>query len=411
MSDTIKSIFDEECKKVRIDASFIRQVRLYQVGFVNKNEDHIAFFGGHLLGVHTVKFMPQDRDRWFSDILKTEPTALESRLLRLDAIDPEHKIIGSDTMNLSCAWLVHAILTSKNLNDKQKQEAAMDVMLILQYKFLTSRLYQHFRYPADKATAEATYAELSGRFLIKQHGTYGAVLKTRAGEIIMKGGIHYDTFISMKVDDDVIDLLNDIQGRIRDMIKNIYDVFLRVHHQGDRIIATSAVIEHDGAEILRDKTKNLTAYGRYINSIVTDKNSFIREDLVNVITNVMHTMPSTLFRTTLEYMSDNYRQRGAGEIEEILHEVLVHSFDYLADHRELVSKNTDLPYFIGKLRGVYMSSRSTDVALFSLREKTERLVRRATNNRNDSVIASVRTGVLLYVVLRAFTMRYYTTSG
>jgi hypothetical protein len=276
---------------------------------------------------------------------------------------------------------------------------------------LTSRLYQHFKYPAEKATAEATYAALSGRFLIKQYGTYGAVLKARAEDIISEEGIHYDKFVKMDDDDKVVDLLNDVQGRIRDMIKNIYDVFLRVHHQGDRIISTSSVVEHDGAEILRDKTKNLAAYGRYINSIVTDKNSFVREELVNIIVKIMDTMPESLFRTTLEYMSDNYRQRGAGEIEEILHDAIVHSFDYIQDHRELVNKNTDLAFFIGRLRGVYMSSRSTDVALFALREKTEKLVQRATHNRNESVIASVRTGVLLYVVLRAFTMRYYTTNG
>jgi hypothetical protein len=141
---------------------------------------------------------------------------------------------------------------------------------------------------------------------------------------------------------------------------------------------------------------------------VTDKQSFVREELLGIIEKLMYTTPPRLFRETLSWISDNYRQSGAKKIEELLNEVLIHAFDYLAEERTMVANHVDLPTLLARLRGVYTSSRSIDPALFSLREKTEWCVKKATGNKNDSVIASVRTAVLLYIVARTMTMMYYT---
>jgi hypothetical protein len=409
MDKSIKAVFEAECWQLKINAQLLKRLHAYQVGFVNKNDEHISFFGGNLLGVEVVRFTTADRDRWFSEILEVDETPLEERLLALPTVNEEFNI-SSDTMNLSCAWLCHAIFTSKELSNEQKHQGMIDVMLVLQYKYLTSIMFHFFRYPADKATAEATYAQLSYKYAIKQYGSWSAWLRARAEAIIEKESIHFKTVAKMDDDDGVTYLLNDTQGRVRDTVKNIYAVFMNTHKQGIRISSTSSVIEHDGVEILKDKTKNLLAYGRYINSIVTDRNSFIREELVAVIVKIMHTMPERLFRQTLEWMSDNYRQNGAKEVEEVLNEALVHSFDYLSEHRDAARNTHDLAGLLSRLRGVYMSSRSTDTELLSLRTKTESIVKKATSNKNESNVASTRTGVLLYVVLRAMTMRHYETS-
>ena len=411
MDKSIKSVFDNECSELKVDVKLIKRLHAYQVGFVNKNSDHINFFGGNLLGVEVVRFINADRDRWFSEIIQVDDGPLEHRLLALPTVNETFNI-SSDTMNLSCAWLCHAIFTSKLLNNEQKRQGMIDVMLVLQYKYLTSILYHFFRYPADKATAEATYAQLSYKFAIKQHGSWAAWLLARAEAIIdQKESIHFNSIAKMDDDDEVTYLLNDTQGRIRDTVKNIYAVFMFTHKQGIRISSTSSVIDHDGVEILKDKSKNLLAYGRYINSIITDRNSFVREELVTIIVKLMQTMPERLFRETLNWMSDNYRQNGAKEIEEILNETLIHSFDYLSDNRDAVRNSHDLPGLMSRLRGVYMSSRSTDPALLELRKKTETIVKKATGNKNDSNVASTRTGVLLYLVLRAMTMRHFETNS
>ena len=62
-----------------------------------------------------------------------------------------------------------------------------------------------------------------------------------------------------------------------------------------------------------------------------------------------------------------------------------------------------------RLRNQLMASRSSDPTVLKLREWTEKLVRNAVKTRNQPVIASVRTGVLLYVALRTLTKSYYSS--
>lgn len=408
--ETIKSIFEEECKDLVIDAKLCKKIAEYRLAFINKNPDHIDFFGGNLLGVQVVRFVQADQDKWFDEILEVNDSILESRLHELPTLDPEHMKVASDVMNLSCAWLLHALAVSPHLNERQKHDAMIDVAQVLQYKFLTSRLYRHFKYAANEATAKATYASLSLKFAIKQHQTWDKVLLARSEEIISKSGIHALAVYKMDDDTRVIYLLNDSQGRIRDMIKNIYDVFLRTHAQGDKVISTSSVIEHDGESMLKDRSKSILTYSRYLESIITDRRSFIREDLMMVIEKMMRTMGPRPFKMTLEWMSDNYRQRGAQDIEMIVKEVIVHAFDYMSQNRSIIRSSSDLPVVLSKLRGAYMASRGTDPSLMLLRDKTEHIVRLATGMKHDGNVKAVRTGILLYLVARALTMKHYANT-
>jgi len=407
--NSVLEVFNEECKTLVLDIHLVKRLLKYQTDFVMKNQDHQEFFGGNLTGVHVVRFTDADRNRWFHEILEVDDGPLEERLLALPTINAEYHV-SSDTMNLSCIWLAHALFNSSLLNKEQKHEAMVNVFLVLQYKYLTSRLFRHFIYPADKATAEATYAQLNYKYAIKVYGSWSALLLARAEEIISESSIHYKTITEMKSDKDVVYMLNDTQGRIRDMLKNIYDVFKRVHEQGTRIITTSSVIEHEGVEVLKEKTHDIMSYKRYIGSIISDRNSFIRLELVSIIEKLIYTMPSKPFMETLEWMSDNYRQHGATVIEEILDETLVHCFDYISNNKDVIRSTTDYATLLSKLKGVYMSSRSTDVVLLSLREKVETMVKMATHNRNESVISSVRTGIMLYINIRTLTMKHYATT-
>lgn len=410
MDKTIKDVFTDECARLSIDAKLAKRIHAYQAWFANKNEEHTTFFGGNLTGVQVVRFTSSDRARWFDDVLEADDVALEERLLQLESVNPEFKI-ASDTMNLSCAWLLHALHESTKLDERTKHQAMIDVLLVLQFKFLTSLMFQYFKYPAQKDVAEATYARLTYRYAIKQHGNWMAVLLARAVEVISQQSIHRKAIETMDDDAKVTYMLSDTQGRIRDMLKNIYAVFIETHSKGIKISSTSMIVEHDGESVLKDRNNSLLSYGRYLNSVVSDKASFIREELCQVIEKIMPTMPPRLFLMTLEWMSENYRQQGAKVIEDVLNEVLIHSFEYLSENRGLIKNNHDLPGLLARLQGVYMSSRSTDPALLELRKNTEKIVTLATQNRNQSVMASVRTGVLLYLVARAMTMRYYSSSS
>lgn len=405
--DGIKNLFEHHCSHLVFDSKLARKINEFQVGFVNKNEEHMTFFGGNLTGVQVVRFTSQDKDKWFTGILEADDFLMEEQLLELPAINPNFHV-STDIFNHSCFWLMHKFVNSNLLNDKQKKQAMLDTALVLYYRFITSLLFRYFRFPADPRVAEATYARLSYKFAIKKYGSWYATLEARCLDLVDEHGLHIGTITSFNDDGDIIRMINDSQGRIRDMLKNIYSVLKNTSDMGIKIRTTSSVIEHDGEEIFRDSTKNLTGYIRYINSIIADKNSFIKQELTDIICKVMHTMNPKLFLTTLEWCSNNYKYSSHKEVEVLIDETLTHSFTYLNNNRTVIKESTDLPGMLSKLRGVYMSSRSTEVELLKIRKVAEKIIKQATGTKNENAISSVRTGLLLYIVLRSFTMSYYS---
>lgn len=401
-------IFSEFCSHLVFDQKLAKQINSFKIAFENKNEDHMTFFGGNLTGVQVVRFTVQDKDEWFGDILGVNDLELEEQIITLPTINQNFHV-SSDLFNLSAVWLVHKFMTSSYLDTQEKHDAMIDVLFIMNSRFLTGLLGHYFKLStADPEVAAATYSQLSYKFALKQCGSWRALLLARSEEIIKHSSIHYKTFERFNNDFDIVYTLNDCQGRIRDILKNIYAVFKKVHTEGGRISVTkSTTFSIDGEEIIKDKTKNLLTYTRYINSIVSDKDSFIKEELISIIEDLMHTMPARLLKQTLLWCTANYNNANNKDVETLIDTTLIHSFTYLQNNRTLLKETNDISTMIVKMRGVYMSSRSSEVELISIRELSEKIVRQATTTKNDSVIASVRTALLLYIVLRAYSKSHY----
>lgn len=406
MHSSIKAIFEEECSDLKIDFSFYKKICELEARFVNKKQEHIEFFGGNLTGVHTVRFTDEDRDRLFIDILQVDDRVLEDRIYHLPSINKEWKISGS-VFNIACIWIMHAFDNTHLLDEEQKHDGKLRICLYLHYKFLTSILFRFFKYPADPEVAAATYAQLSYKYVLKQYGSWGATLHARAEEVIAAHSIHTLTIKKLE-DERVVYMLNDVQGRIKDMLKNIMALHMKISEQGTRISRSNALIETDGEMILKDSAKNIAVYTRYIRSIIPDANSFIRQELLDVIANVMQTMPPKLLYQTLKWCSDNYGHLDTNGVEKTIDGIMEHAFEFISGNRGVLRAKGDLMGFLSKLRGTYMSSRSTDESLIKLRRDVEDIIKMATKTKNDSVIAAVRTGFALYICLRAFTRDHYT---
>lgn len=409
MNDTIKSVLDAQLVNLEIDSKLAEKLHAFRQNFINRNKEHAAFFGGNLLGVHVVRFLDSDKDHWFDEILMADEEVLRERIHALPSINTEWHV-SSNIMNITAIWLVHRIFHSA-LPAKAKYQAMEDALLILQFKFVTSILYHFFRYPADQALAEATYAALNMKFIFKEKGSWLAVLLYRCQEIMSRTSPHYNCISRMDKDKEVVDMLNAIHGALKGYIKNMREVMERVRLSGGKINSVSAVVGVDGEEILRDKTKGPMVYTNYLKSIIADKNSFVREELLQVILKIMPSATDTHLRSALIFVSDHYFKREHKTIEEIINLTMVHAFAYLSDNRINTRANVDLAAMLLKLRGAYTASRSSDADLLQLRESVQNLIRPAVASRTEAVVASVRTAVLLYLVARAYTMNYYSSGS
>lgn len=407
--ELVKDVFDDLADHIVFDKAFCTKLVVYYIDFVNKNENHILFFGGHLLGVYPVSFTDEDRTKWFNEILGVDELVLYPKLIKIPAINEEFHI-SSDTWNLSAIWILHRIYNEKKLSNEIKHNTMQHVAAMLQCKFLTSLLTNYFKYPADPGKAEATYNGLSEKYNIKKYKTYGNFLMGQANIIVEKNWNYFDAIETMRKDLRVVAALNGIQNGIRSMVKYIYGEFMRVHETGTKYLSNSSTFDHDGSEIIKDKLDLSSDYGRYIKDIISDKNSFVKEELIKVILNLVPNMPERLFRLCIENTPSQYFGNGIKTIDQILDKVLIHAYDYFMSNSSILSdKTVDLADILQRLKGIYSSSRATDPDLKLLRTITEKYVQKTIDNKVSTNVSSVRTGFLLYIMARTLTKHHYTT--
>lgn len=411
---SVKSLFEEYCGHLVVDQKFIHKLQSYRQTFANKNEDHVAFFGGHLMGVQEVKFLPSDKAEWFNNLLDVDEISLQDELLTLKTLVPDPtkvRFVSTDVMNLSCLWLIHKIYAS-GLPEKTRHQGMIDCMLVLEYKFITSILAYWFPHRADEAVAVATYARLTKKFKLKEVGSWGALLLYLAEHMLSDKSPHFKNNTFQKFDDDftIIYMVNDIQGRIKDYLKNIRDEFEIVRRDPTALIRTNSnTVTIDGEVLVKNKRNVYSTYRRYINDVMADKNSFIIKELSEIVVSTMPKLPYRNMVDTLEYMTRNSGLKGDKNVAILTDLVLEHLFEFISSNRQTVNTR-DLATLLTKLKNLYTASRAANPLLLEIRNVGEKVVLKAVKTKNPSLVASIRTGVLLYVVLRTITMNHYRKS-
>lgn len=408
MAKNVLEVFAQEAPHVVADAKLIKEITSYERRWVNSKEDNITFFGGVLMGIPKIVFTPSDIHTWFDDVLQIDDVLLKKELHALPTINKDFKV-SSDVFNLTCFWLLHLIIRSTKIDQKQKHIGCVAVIRVMHYRFLTSLMYNYFQFTPNRETMEATYAALNNKFSLKQHGSWSKLIDARAESILDPRGKRYPSIYSFDDDKAIVDSLNDIQGRIREVVKKMYAVFLQVHRSASKIQSRSNTVDVEGEMHVRDLIRKNSQIKQYAHECMTDKRTFIRDELVSIILNAVHTMNERMFITTLEYMVDNHGVRGDSDISKLIDETILHAFDFMNSNREIQRTGTRLATIITRLRALYTSSRSTESLLMSMRELSKNIVKRANKTTNESMIASIRTGVMLYIVLRSLSMDFYSS--
>ena len=402
----IKKLFDQLGNKTSIDRRKMLAIQSVRTGFMNRNDDHINFFSGNLLGVYPIRYKTSDKEVWLNDIAQINERDIKEGVSNIKHFEDDW-VRANDPINLSSIWLLHKFNHS-NLSNRDKETALRNTVLMLQYKFLSSLMAHWFKYPADKSTAIATYEALSRKFELKLHESWQGLLEHRTTMILDPKGIHYETFNKLNDDAAIIYMIYDIQERLKKIVKNLYMVFLKVKEQNLQIRSTSQMIEIDGKMELRDLTRTHTDYLRYLEDIITDKPTFIREELIDIICEIITSLPPQILKNVLIFCSDQYNPRNDRLVKPLLSETLLHAFIYLSENQGIMSNPKDIGGLILRLKNIYMASRMSDEHLLKMKELADKIVKKSAQSRNPTTLSAARTGLQTYIVLRAFSKNYYS---
>lgn len=367
------------------------------------NDEHIDFFGGNLLGVNRIRFLDKDRAKWFDDILEVDEDYLRELVHSVPYIDKEWNV-GADVFNLSVVWVLYKFMTSAQVNSKEYQQAMIDALVILQFRFISSLYTSYFRRPVDRAAAEATYAAFTLKFNIKRMGSWGELLRDRALAYISPESPHAKTLKEFAPDDAVVYVVTDLQTRTRKTIKDQYHVLDQIRSGNLRIQTTQSTLTIDGDKIIKDQVNTYSNARRFLLDVSGNESSFIKKPLVDIVLDLMSTTSEYVFTDMLRVIANTPLGKGRDEIEWILESTLQHAFEYIAKNR---IRFNDIGIILVKMKAMYMSSKSTDPLLLDLRRRIEKFVYKNSHLRSSAALASVRTAIMLYLLLRALSSSQY----
>ena len=401
---TIKSVVESHTKHLKFDAAFVKELVLYAHSYLNSNPANLAAMGSNLLGTYPMRFTTADRYAFLEDLMGVDERAVRKEIVALPTVDEEW-VRATDVMNILCMYTAYRFLSS-SLPEKVKEEGAIAALMIYHYKIFSSLLTRYFPHGVSEGLAQAVYAKLSKKFDIKQAGNWKEVLHRASRQLISTDSIHKDVLRSFVPDEKVVYLISDAQLRVRSRFKYIWTVLEEVHSQGKGFVSAKSSIELNGEMHLRDVERLIPKYTRYLKDVLTEQNRFIKEDLIEVICELMPTIPEKQFQMVLTVFVTRYKS-GDKLAVALVDNTITHLFDSVLSDREVRSSLGNLTDTLIRTRGLYTASRSSDAILLKMRDDGEKFIRKHTSIRNAASISANRTGLFLYMILRTMVMDHY----
>lgn len=400
----LKSIFDNYCQDVKIDKTLLTRAERMYYGLVNRDEDSTHFFGDALWGVYPIYFLNTDTNHWFDEVLDIDDISLKKEVHELPTIETKFKVT-SDLLNLSLLYITHRSLTATRLAVRDQQRLCHICLAMLHIKFLSSLQSHRFRYRVDKSIAMAAYASLSKRYDIKVYGSWTALLEARSQAITDERALHRKALERFGHDGDVIYMLIDIQSRIRELANKLTEEFYRQREEEKRIGVSSKLITTEEGVRIRDTFNVYNQYREYLATISADRSSLKRPELTEIVNRAMGRIPEESLNQALDWIADNAIGKEHKRVSHFLDLVLSHAFGVMEENQ---LKSNQIALIISRLRTVYLASRSKDERLKEAKEISLNIVEMAVSSRNTNIHVTVRSALMLYLVLRTLSRNFFS---
>jgi hypothetical protein len=355
------------------------------------------FFGSGLTGVYKVMTSKSDIDAIFTDILDTDYALVKSSLNEIDDIRLDF-VVSSDAYNLMMAYLLHRAYTSQYLDNKKKERAMFDIALLMQYKMITGLLAHYFKYPAEERVAVATFNALSNKFLLKKLGNWQEYFNYRAGEIIKDHKFIKEVYTNFDNTDSVIYFINAVYGAIKDVLKNIYREFVKVRENDARLSSRSSTSESESGETLSDVSNNVAKHIENVKRNIHDVDSFITNDAFMITCATMKDLSPIQFREVLVLLCKDSLSK---TVMDIVEETVVTVYD-MFKHKDYFIKGNDVSAMLIDLKFAIIAKRNHDDPLEKLKVKIEQFIKNKHSGKSDSARRVLRTGVIIFIAIKAF---------
>lgn len=385
--------------------ALIKKLSDFANGFVNKNEDHINFFGSNFTGVYSIYFTSLDKNELFIDVLgNVDDAAIRKEIRNIEAVGGTW-VVATEPVTTVCMYLVHSFLRS-GLPEREIKEGCLACGRIIHYKFLSSLTNRYFPYNVKEELALATYTALSRKFTLKQEGTWFKTVDKRVNDLLYNQTSWLNEIMAYGPDDNLVKMFSDMQIRMRSMIKNIAEVTYRLHDEGVGIDSGSIQISTDDGLKIMDVTRLQGGYESYILQLISEPRALIKPELVTLISKAITTMPEPPLYEVLLDVSRRSLEKDR-KIDKFVKDVMLYVFTYLHEEGKGDRALGNLTELIEKLKALITASKTSNSAVISLRKEADAIVKKGCKSRSASALSGLRTGLILYIIIRTFTRNHY----
>ena len=392
MFKTLKEVFDIH-GLTKVDIDIYKKIQVFRIGWTQKAPEYIDFLGSKLTGVHPIRFSTRDEDMFFVDIFNIDQPSLTEDLWATKGID-KNKKVTSNPLYITLVYLMHLTITSKEIG-KHREDMLRELYFIFGYKVISSLFTHYFKFTVDPSTALAVNERLSNKFIIKKVNNWQELFEYRALDVLPKG-LHYLRLNRLDVDESNR-IISDMQGRIRDMLKNIYIILMEVKDSNDRLVSRSNIeMTEDGASI-KDNTNRPDRYVNYMLSIIDNPSDFIDDDMIYLLNNSYKNLNSKDIYTTLEFMSENnFKDRN-----KIIENIIISSISYLNIKGIHSDYNKHMLDIIKYLKGYFISSSVRDKVILDTKKELLNLVKKLPVTKVNWNYTGLVTYAIIYIFIRS----------
>ncbi len=393
--EKMKKVLSREID-VNVDNNLFKDFRQYVLSIYCRDDDHVKFLSSNMIGLHTPYFHKSDENYFWDSIMNVDRVELSREFHYPQTMVKKEWNISGDLMNNGLVWLIHLILNSKMKAD-DKEAFVKEILVLFQYKFLTSKIFRDYSYGANQNTAMATHDALGGHFLIKKVDSWMEYFRLRADRMWLGEGKHKDMVGILKSYDNdrhVNNVISGIANNMATMMKAYNKIFHALHDAGVGISLSSPVeLDKDGVATAADQTTGFGRYLRILDSRVGIRDEFINDELISIIVSET-TARERKVKDLLNFITENYGSDKYKEVEKYVTNGAIFAFTELFNEGVAIN---DIRSVVKSLLGK-MGARRNGNDVFEQFERYGNKVLRSSIGLNKHGISAKNVAVVYMVV-------------
>jgi hypothetical protein len=400
-----KEALDELFQGYKFDTALYKKIVYNNIEFITRTDDYRNLFGNRLIGCYLLKYTTYDKNIFYNNLFGLDYDRVQTTIDKISTIHKTFKI-ARDDINLVTFYIAHRFLTNEELSKDKRLEYAKEVLNYFSYRTLVLISSMYFVYPISEEKAVSLTERLSNRYIIKKLKNWNEYCQYRSDEYLSSKLM--DIVIKFNNDQELPNAIGDLYNRTKDTLKNIYSEFMDMLDKDEVIKSKKNVVsDMEGQEVILDKLNTPDSYLTKIEGYLSDRNTFIKRDYINVTIDIVNTVSYKALETCLELLFEyTYKdKKNYTEINDLYKRVLENAIDYLHRNNIALHNKTNIVLVINNIIGNVLFARGTDVVINTLKDNLDKTLKTVykTNKTpvTDRNLKNIRNALYVYIVLLA----------